>query len=198
MERLVSFNTLIVTQKKEWGEILSGFEARNKYLVTDTNGNAIYAAGERKGSFLLRILLKSRRPFEMDLMSTTGSIILSLSRPFRFYNHMIQISDARGRFLGSIERQFSLLKRIYSVLDSIGKEQYELYGPLIHPWTFEIRKNDAVQGKITKKWGGVFKEGFTDADTFSITFPMNCSIEQKALLLCAVLLIDFVHFEHRN
>jgi hypothetical protein len=72
-----------------------------------------------------------------------------------------------------------------------------LYGPLLHPWTFEIRKGGMPQGKICKKWSGLLKEGFTDADNFGVTFPPGWCDAHKSLLLAAVFLIDFVHFEKR-
>ena len=40
------------------------------------------------------------------------------------------------------------------------------------------------------------KESFTDADNFGITFPKGIDLSQKAVLLGAVFLIDFVHFEN--
>jgi len=73
-----------------------------------------------------------------------------------------------------------------------------LFGPILHPWTFEIREGEEVFGKITKKWSGLLKEGFTDADNFGVTFPADWPNEIKAILLGAVFLIDFVHFEDKN
>ena len=54
-------------QKKEWGEILSGFEARNKYVVLDENGREVLAAFEEGGAMLARWLLKSLRAFVMRI-----------------------------------------------------------------------------------------------------------------------------------
>ena len=78
------------------------------------------------------------------------------------------------------------------------RTDYLLYGPLLRPWTFEIRAGARTVGRIVKKWGGIAKEAFTDADTFGITFPANCPSGTKAVLLGAVFLIDFVHFENKN
>jgi hypothetical protein len=47
---------------------------------------------------------------------------------------------------------------------------------------FEIRDDSKEYGKITKKWSGLLKEGFTDADNFGVTFPN----------------VDFVHFEDKG
>ncbi len=67
-----------------------------------------------------------------------------------------------------------------------------------HLASFEIRKDGIEAGKITKKWSGLMKEGFTDADNFGVMFPADWDVESKALLLGAVFLIDFVHFENKG
>ena len=53
-------------------------------------------------------------------------------------------------------------------------------------------------GKITKKWSGLLKESVTDADNFGINFPKGIDLGKKAILLGAVFLIDFVHFENKG
>jgi uncharacterized protein YxjI len=198
MERLASLNTLIVSQRKEWGEILTGFEQKNKYVVMDASGRELYAAVEEGGSLLVRWFLRALRPFEITVYTLGRRPVLELKRPFRFYFHELEILEPNGRKLGTIQRRFSLLRRIYSVLDARGEEIFQLFGPVLHPWTFEIRKNGNEFGKITKKWSGLFKEGFTDADNFGVSFPATWDAPRKSLFLGAVFLIDFVHFENRG
>jgi len=197
MNALDSANTLVVSQKKEWGEILSGFETKNRYVVLSETGNELYYAAE-KSSFLLRMFLKALRPFEIIVARADSSTVLNLERPFRFYFHKMDVRDAEGKLLGTIEREFSVLRRLYRITNSMGMEICRLYGPLLHPWTFEIRENDQQVGKITKKWSGLAKEAFTDADNFAIEMPPGKDVETKSILLWAVFLIDFVHFERTN
>jgi uncharacterized protein YxjI len=198
MQELVSAAGLVVSQRKEWGEILSGFETKNRYAVQDLSGNLIYQAAEEDGSMLLRMFLKALRPFSMAILTEGGQPVLRVERPFRFYFHRAEVKDASGRLLGSIERRFSLVRRMYSVSDASGREAFELFGPLLHPWTFQIRQDGMECGKITKKWSGLGKEMFTDADNFAVTFPAEWPVEVKALFLGAVFLIDFVHFENKG
>ncbi len=198
MERLSSVNGLVIRQQKEWGEILTGFETRNKYEVSDVSGVGLYFAAEEAGSILLRWFLRALRPFTIAVLGQDGREIMRVLRPFRFYFHRAEIVDSQGASLGVIERRFSILRRIYSVFDRSGEEVCRLFGPILHPWTFQIRKGDVEVGKITKKWSGLWKEGFTDADNFAVTFPAEWEVKLKALSLGAVFLIDFVHFENRN
>ena len=57
MERLAAVKTLLVQQKKEWGEILTGFETKNKYAVNDGSGNQLYFAAEQS-ALLSRLFWK--------------------------------------------------------------------------------------------------------------------------------------------
>ena len=193
-----SVRGLVVKQQKEWGEILTGFETKNKYIISDVSGHQLYLAAEEAGSVLLRWFLKALRPFTMVVLTESGQEILRITRPFRFYFHRVDVVDSQGQTIGVIEKRFSVLRRIYSVLDSSGKEVFQLYGPILHPWTFEIRNDGIEVGKITKKWSGLLKEGFTDADSFGVMFPAEWDIRLKALFLGAVFLIDFVHFENKS
>ena len=198
MQRLASVHDLAIGQKKEWGEILTGFEGLNRYVVLDKNGNEIFYAIEEKRSVLARIFLKAYRPFAIDLVDLAGDLLIRVERPFRFYFQRADISDASGKHLGSFERQFSVFQRLYSVLSAKGKEVFNLKAPLLHPWTFEINQNGRKVGVIQKKWAGLLKEGFTDADTFRLSFPADWDVAMKALALGGVFLIDFVHFENRG
>ena len=198
MEKLKSVDALVVSQQKEWSEILTGLEARNRYTVMNSSGELLYLADEWEGSFWARILFKSMRPFTIYIVNADGSHVLILQRPFRFYLHKLDIFDSDWRPLGTIQRRFSFLRRIYSVLNDSGFELFQLYGPILHPWTFIIRKTGREIGRITKKWSGFLKEAFTSADNFGITFPTDLDLNMKGLLLGAVFLIDFVHFERRQ
>ena len=198
MERLSRISGLVVNQQKEWGEILTGFETKNRYTISDVSGNKLYLAVEEEGSMLLRWFLKALRPFTIAVLAEDGQVALRVMRPFRFYFHRAEVVDSQGQSLGVIERRFSILRRIYSVLNRSGKEVFQMFGPILHPWTFQIRDGEVEYGKITKKWSGLLKEGITDADNFGVMFPAEWDVKLKALFLGAVFLIDFVHFENKG
>ena len=198
MERLSAISSLRVSQQKEWGEIITGFETKNKYAVSDEAGRNLYIVAEKHGPRLVRWLLKALRPFTIDILAENGQVVLQVIRPFRVYFHQARILDSQNRSLGVIERRFSILRRTYSVINSSGEEACTISGPIMQPWTFHIRSDGIDCGKITKKWSGLLKETFTDADDFNVTFPVEWNVRLKALVLGAVFLIDFVHFENKG
>ena len=66
IEELVAYaDRFIIKQKKEWLEILTQFETRNRYEIYDQNDNIVGHIIE-KGSgfwhFLKRMILQSHRP----------------------------------------------------------------------------------------------------------------------------------------
>ena len=198
MRGLEAVGGLAVSQQKEWGEILSGFEGRNKYVVSDERGHPLFFAGEEKGSVFARLFLKAYRPFVLSVLDRGGEALLRIERPFRFYFHSADIYDGAGQLVGRLARHFSIPRRLYSVLSPDGTKLFDLVGPLLHPWTFKILQNGRELGMIQKKWTGLLKEGFTDADNFGVTFPRDWPVESKTLALGAVFLIDFVHFENKG
>jgi rRNA processing protein Gar1 len=199
--RLGTATELMVSQQKEWGEILTGFEAKNKYVILERGEQIFHAAeiGEGGMSTITRLFLKSARPFTINIHAAQGGqISLRVTRPWRWYFHRAEIFDAQGEAIGSIEKVFDWLRRVYVVKDEREQEICKLFGPILKPWTFLVMERDREVGKIAKNWSGLGKEMFTKADNFGVSFPAHFSVKQKCILLGAVFLIDFVHFEQNG
>lgn len=200
---LQRLGTLRVQQKKEWGEILTGFEGSNRYQVVGENGQPLFFAGEvgsGLGLFLLRSFLKAKRPFTMELKTPSGATALRLKRPWRFFFSHLDVEDADGRLLGSVQQRFAFFQRRYDVLGPSGEVLATLRGPFFKPWTFIVEQGDRELGRIQKKWSGFGKEMFTDADSFGVTFSAEGrgDAQLRPLVVGATFLIDFVHFENRG
>ncbi len=198
MDSLNNTSSLMIHQKKEWGEILTGFETKNRYAISTQDGRELYFAAEVKGNMLIRMWLKAWRPFEMNIYDNAKQVVLKLKSPFRFYFREISIYDAQDRLLGKVVREFSILRRNYKIYDNSGREIFSLFGPILHPWTFNIIQDNREIGKITKKFSGLLTEMATDADNFGVVYPKELETQKKAILLGAVFLIDFAHFENTN
>lgn len=49
-------------------------------------------------------------------------------------------------------------------------------------------------GLIQRKFNGCMKAAFTDADNFDVTFPKECSPEDKMMIIATALMIDFRYY----
>jgi uncharacterized protein YxjI len=197
MDLLTDIKQISVKQQKEWGEILSGFETKNKFMIyTETGQELFYAAEE--SSFFARMFFKTGRPFTMHVLSKQGEPVLKLLRPWRFWLSEMTVFAADGQILGTIKQHFRIFSREFSVFDNSGFKIFGIYGSLLHPWTFRVLKNSQEVGKILKKWSGLGKEMFTDADNFNISFPDQANPGQKSVLMGALFLIDMLYFEKKK
>ena len=197
MRELESSREILVTQKKEMFEAFTGFETQNNYVVQLQGGQALYAAEVNTG-FLSRNFLQQLRPFELVVADGQRNTRLRVKRPFRFMFHEITVMNGHGMVLGRVVKKFTFVNRLYEVKDGDNRTLFELKGPLFKPWTFRIENALGNVGVITKKWSGLFKEAMTDADNFGLNLERDLPATQKAVLLGAVFLIDFVHFENNT
>jgi uncharacterized protein YxjI len=198
---------LSVRQRKRWLEILTSLDARNVYVVYDEMGAPVLNVEEQGSgfsSFMKRLFLQYMRPFtsKVEDLSTGGTHLLTLRRPFRFIFHRLEVMEANGTKLGAIQRKWTWFRRKYIVEGPDGQEVATLFGPFFRPWTFKVLVpgGDPRQevGLIQKKWSGLLKEAFTQADNFWVDFGSVDDPQLRALLFSATALIDIVHFERKN
>ena len=198
-ERFEGVQRLTVRQQKRWLEMLTGLEVKNTYDVFDERGMAALRVREQGTGFLSlvrRLFLGPMRPFRVLVSDAgTGQVLLDLKRPFRFIFHRLEVRAADGTVLGAIQKKWSWVRRIYHVQSESGATVAELFGPILRPWTFELRQDGRVLGLVQKRWSGLAKEVFTDADNFGIELSNVHDARLKVLAFAAVVLIDVVHFE---
>jgi uncharacterized protein YxjI len=195
---LTTQKMLFISQKKEMVEVFTDFETKNKYAILDESGQQVLFAAEKGGGFFMRQFLNTQRSFEMDVIDKNQNLFLKFRRPFKFFWDELSIFDSNDVLLGTIKWQFAILKKKFLVLGKMGEELCRIEAPALKPWTFKLLKEENQIGQITKRWSGALKEMFTDADNFTVEFPLNFDHSQRALLLGALILIDFKYFEKKN
>lgn len=197
--RFTDFQRLTVRQRKRWLELLLNFEFKNAYDVYDDRQMPVFRVREQGNgflSFLKRVFLGPLRPFAALVTDLgTDAPVMVMRRPFRFFFHRLEVLSADGERLGAIQRRWSWLRRIYVIEDAAGTVVADVFGPILRPWTFEVRVDGQTQALIRKRWSGLLKEAFTDADNFGVDVAALDSPRMKALVFAATVLIDVVHFE---
>ena len=191
---------VMIHQAKEWGEILLGFESKNRFEVRDLQGGLLgYAAEEAQGfgQWMLRNLFGRCRKATIHVYDLVGKRLGRGEKPFRWYFHRMEVFDGE-RKIGAVQRKWSILHRVFAVENASGQEVMELRSPFFHPWTFTLTFQGSEAGVIRKKWGGFLTEIFTDADVFGLEVKPHIPVEVRKLLLVATFLVDFTCFENNQ
>lgn len=202
IETLLDGNQFIIKQNKEWLEILSGFETKNKYMIMNPQKEVIGHIIEEGSGFLKiiqRFFLKSHRPFTFSIFDTEGNRLLTAHRKFFWFFSDLFIETENKKF-GSIHRRFAFFQKKYSLIDKHAHELFTVKSPIWRLWTFPIYDHlGNKMGVITKKWQGFLSEIFTDADAFLIDLTsQSLTPEQKVLLFASGISIDFDFFDNNQ
>jgi uncharacterized protein YxjI len=196
-----SATRLSVRQRKRWMEILFSWESKNTYVVYNEEGTPVLNVEEQGtgfGKLLKRLILRQLRPFTVHVEDLTSQgHVMTLRRPFRFFFHRLEVRGSDGKVYGSIQRKWTWLRRKYIIEGPDGEEVASLFGPVFRPWTFEVRLPGSPEsvGLVQKKWSGLAKEMFTEADNFWVEMDRVEDPQLRAMLFSATILIDIVHFE---
>jgi len=199
---LFSVPEVIVTQQVEGLELMTDFEGRNSYKLSSPSGRELGHAEESDTGMLglvTRNMFTARRPFTMGISVFNTPETVWLKRKFEFIFSSIEVSDD-DEPVGTIQQRFSLINRKYDLQPYTGMTRtLTIKGPIFKPWTFYVMSGINQVGCIKKNWSGVFKEAFTRADTFTITFEdSELTIAERKLIIGAAIAIDIDYFEQKQ
>lgn len=215
LEYLTQLDQLIIKQQVELLEALTGWEQRNKYRIMNNIGQQAFFAKEESTCFQ-RQCCANGREFTMRISDNLNREVIVVERPFKCCagccwcadsagcSMELTVKDGQGQLLGHVKQRSSKFKPHYMIYDANMTEIGRIRGPCCQcscPCCGDIAfpvtdpKETTKIGEITKQWSGVVKEYFTDADTFSVTFPGDLDVRIKAVFIGAAFLVDFMHFE---
>ena len=199
-EDVLKHDRIKLQQIRELAEWI-GFETRNKYQLTDKNGEPIaYAAEQQKGflGFLLRQFLGHWRSFEIHLFNLKREKALTLKHPFRWFFQRLEVCDDSGRTIGALQQRFAIFTKSFDVEDTRGKVRFQVRSPIWRVWTFTFTKHGRDVAEVQKRWSGLFSEMFTDRDNFVLSLHGDhLDSEDRLLILAAALFVDLQYFERK-
>nr|XP_020441531.1 phospholipid scramblase 1-like [Monopterus albus]XP_020441532.1 phospholipid scramblase 1-like [Monopterus albus]XP_020441533.1 phospholipid scramblase 1-like [Monopterus albus]XP_020441534.1 phospholipid scramblase 1-like [Monopterus albus]XP_020441535.1 phospholipid scramblase 1-like [Monopterus albus] len=208
LEYLTQIDQILIHQKVELLEVLTGFETNNEYDIKNSLGQKIYKAKEKNDVWSLNCC-GPLRSFEVDITDNMDREVIRLIRPYRCVCcccpcclQELEVQAPPGTTIGYVRQTWHpFLPRLeiqgpnkYTVLKLEGPcFACNYYGDV----NFELKGKyvDEPIGRITKQWGGYWKEVLTDADNFGIQFPLDLDVKMKAVLMGVCILIDFMYFE---
>lgn len=155
--------------------------------------------------------------------STKGNKLLQYHRPFALpmgsgkccCHQSVITKEVNGNVVGSTKEGCWCCIPFFNVHNGAGERQYVIHMPTCCfgmcvnicsegccscKIPFGIykpgqQKSDQKLGQITKVWGGLATEMFTDADKFEVEFPAEADADTKANLLGSVFLLNQLFFE---
>jgi hypothetical protein len=198
---LTRASQLVVRQRVEIAEFF-GFETRNKYEIYDDHQKLIgFCAEQQKGiiGFLLRQLMGHWRSFEVHFFDENRKQVMYSVHPFRFFFQEFHVYDSAGRMIGWADQRFGILTKKFDVFNSRNELIFEMRSGFFSFWTFPLRDRLGRQRALIKKrWSGVLKEIFSDADNFAVFFEdSTLTQDERSLVLAMSVFTDLQYFEQK-
>ncbi|XP_029436915.1 phospholipid scramblase 1-like isoform X2 [Rhinatrema bivittatum] len=209
LEYMTQIDQILVHQKVELVEVLTGCETNNKYEVRNSMGQTIFLAKEDTDC-CTRFCWGSLRPFNMQIMDHSGREVIHIYRPlkcglccFPCCLQEMEVQSPPGVPIGYIVQNWHICKGKFSIQNAARETILKVVGPCCvcrccADINFEVMTIDELQivGRLSKQWSGLAKEMFTKASNFGIQFPVDLDVKMKAVMLGATFLIDFMFFEN--
>ena len=192
---LTQYPEIIVKQEIEFLEVFMGFETANRYSVRTPDGAELLFAYEESG-MLSRMFLRNHRPLTIHFVDNDGNEVFTAERSFFWMFSHLHVGDEEGKLIGSLQRTFKFFGRRIAILDDEGTRRSEIRGSLFRPHTFMVYSEGDEVARITKRWSGLGRELFSDADTFQVRMnPERVDQEFATIILAAAIAIDLDFFE---
>lgn len=117
---------LMVTRQLEWTNLIFGFEEANRYVITDpeTQATVGYIMEEKATGIIpaiVRNILHNHRPFSCSILDANGNVMLKATRPFKFINSQITVSNSTGDTIGDVHQRWNLFRRCYDLFIEYGR-----------------------------------------------------------------------------
>lgn len=173
------------------------------YDILDAeSGMTIGIAQERISGLVktLRLLLGKRLlPTKVVIAEHEGGVpLITLSRGPTFIRALVQVTDGNGKSLGQLRAKFFSIGGGFHVLGPGGDNVGEVKGNLVG-WNFQFLSGGRRIGTIAKKWAGLGKELFTNADTYVVAIEEpRATASLTALVLASGIAIDTVFKEQEK
>jgi len=187
---LLDRDLVVVRQKAKLVELT------NQYWLQDADGNEIGWIVEEGQSWLRKLLrlvsrLDSMLPHRLGVADASGKRVLHLYKGFSLFRSEVTVSDALEQPIGVIRQNNVFGKIRFSLEGADGAPLGELRAENWRAWDFHIADASGAEvARITKKWAGIMREGFTTADTYVLTVTPAATGPLRSLCFAAAAAID--------
>jgi uncharacterized protein YxjI len=190
LSKLLDRSVLVIEQKPKFVELT------NEYRVLDEAGNeigVIRQEGQSKARKLLR-LVSSVDQFltqRLSLYDAGGAKVLDIVRPAKVFKSRVQILDGAGNERGWIVQDNVVGKKHFLLEGPAGENLGAIDAENWRSWDFVIQDATGREvGRITKRWAGILREGFTTADRYLLHVAAEVPEDLRLLMFASAVGID--------
>ncbi|EDV26192.1 uncharacterized protein TRIADDRAFT_56038 [Trichoplax adhaerens] len=196
LECLTQLDQIIIMQRLNIVELMRGIDMANRYDAKNKFGQEVFFLAEVPTPFSCNCC---SRLFHMKILDANDKEVMHYSRPYRcglccccccFTDCMedMTIESPTGNAIGSI-RQTARIGPKFQVLDTEKNKIFNVNGP------FGVVDTDGQNvGSIVKGWSGM--RSVVSQDRLDInSVPMDLDVKNKALMMGAGILIDYMLFQ---
>ncbi|XP_075062244.1 phospholipid scramblase 1-like [Mixophyes fleayi] len=208
LEYLSQIDQILIHQKTELLEAVTGFETCNQYELRNIMGQRIFTVQERS-SVCARLCCGPRRPLTLHVCDYSGREVIHFIRPLKCNSCLfpcclqeLEVQSPPGHTIGYVVQTWHPFVPKYCLQTESREPVLKVVGPCLMSSccgdvNFQVKPlcESRSVGRISKQWGGLPKEIFTDADNFGIQFPKDLDVKMKAVLLGACFILDYAFFE---
>ena len=190
MSQLLQHDVLVVNQRAKL------IELTNEYDIQDEQGNqigVIKEEGQSKAKKVFRFFseLDQFLTHRLAFYDADGTKVLEFVRPPKIFKSTVQVTDGQGNPAGRIVQQNVFGRKRFGLEDASGASLGSIDAENLISWDFAISDAAGTEvGRITKKWAGILREGFTTADHYVVTVSQDVSPEMRRLILASGAAID--------
>ena len=195
---LLKRNLLVINQKAKL------IELTDEYRVRDEEGNDIGYIREEGQSTLkkaARLLTDLDQFFthRLAMYDKEGTKVVELLRPRKVFKSRVEITDGEGRPVGVIVQQNMFGKKKFGLESATGEQLGQINAENWRAWDFAIEDMTGQEvGRITKKWAGLLREGFTTADNYVLEITGGVSDDLRLMMLGSAAGVDLALKQDEN
>ena len=190
MSDLLERDVMVISQKPKL------IEMTNEYRIRDADGadiGMIRQEGQSKVKKALRLFtdIDQFLTHRLGVYDGDDAKVMEIVRPRKFLKSTLQILDPSGTERGRIAQQNVVGKKRFALQGPGGEEAGSINAENWRSWDFAIHDvSGAEVGRITKRWAGILREGFTTADHYMFQVTGAPSPDLRFLMVAGAAAVD--------
>ncbi|XP_021196805.2 phospholipid scramblase 1 [Helicoverpa armigera] len=209
LSELVPIDRLFITKRLRVRNVLFLRGKKNRFFVRTSDQALVYTI-EEENSWWVGYFCYGLRPLQLRVLNSQGSEVMRINRPYSCTARILpcqlqhlEVFSPPGQLIGCVEQQWTPVKPTYLVKNGEGDILFWIRGPFITLSCFRdvqfsiVRPDGTAVGATCKRWQGLTHALFFApvTDKFGVAFERDLRVEEKALLLAATLLMDYMYYD---